>query len=129
LLRAYYAALDTPALQELDAILAPDCDWRFPGVQLRGPAAVRESMTRNLSLGLAMNHAIGHILDHGDVAICELTATNTLPDRTFTVAGAVVCEARDGLATRLVAYPDAEQMTAFLSGLRDRARELRAARG
>jgi ketosteroid isomerase-like protein len=128
LLRAYYAALDAPTLDDLDAILAPDCDWRFPGVQLRGPAAVRESMVRNLGLDLAMDHAIGHMLDQGDVAICELTATNTLPSASFTVAGAVVCEARDGLVTRLVAYPDADQMTAFLGGLRERARELRAGR-
>jgi ketosteroid isomerase-like protein len=128
LLRAYYAALDKPALEELDAILAPDCDWRFPGVQLSGPEAVKQSMVRNLSLGLAMDHAIGHLLDQGDVAVCELTATNTLSGQSFTVAGAVVCEARDGLVTRLAAYPDAEQMAAFLSGLRERARGLRAAR-
>jgi ketosteroid isomerase-like protein len=121
LLRAYYRALDVPALDELPEILAPECDWRFPGARLQGPEAVRDRMARTLALGLSMEHRIGHLLDHGDVAICELIATNRLPEATHTVAGAVVCEARDGRISRLVAYPDAEQMTAFLEGLRVRA--------
>ncbi|MGH2587716.1 MAG: nuclear transport factor 2 family protein [Dehalococcoidia bacterium] len=121
LLRAYYRALDVPALDDLSELLAPECDWRFPGAQLQGAEAVRNRMARTLALGLSMEHQIGHLLDHGDVAICELIATNRLPEATYSVAGAVVCEAADGRISRLVAYPDAEQMTAFLEGLRVRA--------
>ncbi len=126
LLRAYYAALDTPSLEALDDLLDAGCAWIFPGTRLTGPAAVRENMARTLALGLSMRHAIGHLIEQGDVAICELVATNRLPDEEFTVAGAVVCETRAGRITRLAAYPDAEAMAAFLAGLRERARVLRA---
>jgi hypothetical protein len=74
-----------------------------------------------------MRHDIGHLADQGGVALCELVATNRLPGQEFVVAGAVVCQARDGRITRLAAYPDAEAMTAFLAALRERARLLRAA--
>jgi len=129
LLRAYYRALDEPDLDRLDELLAADCHWRFPGSQLRGPGQVRESMARSLATGLSMTHTIGHLLEAGDTAICELVATNRFPDAEYRVAGAVVCEARDGRITRLVAYPDAAEMTAFLAGLRERARARRAGSG
>jgi ketosteroid isomerase-like protein len=118
LLRAYYRALDLPELDRLPGLLAPDCDWQFPGARLRGPEAVRRNMVRSLATGLSMHHEIGHLLDRGNVAICELVATNRFPDEAYVVAGAVVCEARDGRIARLAAYPDAEQMAAFLAALR-----------
>jgi len=127
LLRAYYAALDAPRLEDLDRLLAADCDWRFPGSRLVGAAQVRASMERNLALGLRMDHRIGHLVDDGAVALCELEATNTIPDATFVVSGAVVCETADGRIVRLAAYPDAEQMRAFFEGLRSRALALKAA--
>lgn len=126
LLGDYYAALDRPSLDDLDSLLGRQCEWLFPGVRLTGPAAVRENLARTLTLGLSMQHTIGHLVDQGTVAMCELVATNRLQGRVFMVAGAVVCEARGGRITRLAAYPDAEAMTAFLAALRDRARSLRA---
>lgn len=126
LLRAYYRALDEPRLDRLPELLAADCDWRFPGTALTSPTAVQESMARSLALGLVMDHQITLLLEEGDAAVCELTATNRLPDATFVVRGAVVCESRDGRIVRLAAYPDAEQLAAFLGGLRDRARSMRA---
>lgn len=117
LLRAYYAALDTPSLDDLDTLLDPQCDWSFPGAHLRGPAPVKKSMARSLGRGLTMNHAIGHLLDQGDIAICELVATNRLAGETFTVAGAVVCEARAGRIMRMAAYPEAEAMGRFVRAL------------
>jgi ketosteroid isomerase-like protein len=128
LLRDYYAALDRQSLDDLDRLLDCRCEWLFPGVRLTGPAAVRESLARTLALGVSMQHMVGHLVDQGAVAMCELTATNRLPGQVFTVPGAVVCEARGGRITRLAAYPDSEAMTAFLAALRDRARSLRAAR-
>jgi ketosteroid isomerase-like protein len=122
LLRAYYRALDDPDLDRLDDLLTPDCDWRFPGSRLRGPALVRRSMARSLSTGLRMDHQIQLLLDKGDAAICELVAMNRFPDVEYQVAGAVVCEAADGKITRLAAYPDAAQMTAFLAALQERIR-------
>jgi ketosteroid isomerase-like protein len=116
-LRAYYAALDAPRLDDLDGILAPELEWRFPGTLLTTPAQVKRAMARSLATGLVMQHDIGHLLDHGDRAICELVATNRLPAGEFRVAGAVVCEARDGRITRLAAYPEAEQLRAFLAAL------------
>jgi ketosteroid isomerase-like protein len=118
LLRAYYAALDAPRLDELDSILAPEVEWRFPGTLLTTAAQVKRSMERSLATGLVMQHDIGHLLDQGNLAICELIATNRLPSAEFKVSGAVVCESRDGRVTRLAAYPEAEQMRAFLSALR-----------
>ena len=118
LLRAYYAALDAPRLDDLDGILAPELEWRFPGAVLRTSAQVKRSMERSLATGLVMRHDIGHLLDQGNLAICELIATNRLPAAEFQVSGAVVCEARDGRITRLAAYPEAEQMRAFLAALR-----------
>ena len=126
LLRAYYAALDEPALNALDALLAPDCEWVFPGVRLRGLQAVCDQISRSLALGLTMQHEIGHLVEGDDVAICELIATNRLADRSYVVAGAVVCEAKGGRIVRIAAYPEAEAMGAFLAGLRERARTLRA---
>jgi ketosteroid isomerase-like protein len=129
LLRAYYRALDEPDLGRLDELLAADCEWRFPGSQLRGPGQVKESMARSLAIGLSMTHTLGHLLEAGETAICELVATNRFSDAEYRVAGAVVCEARAGRITRLAAYPDAMEMTAFLAGLREHARARRAESG
>jgi ketosteroid isomerase-like protein len=117
LMRAYYQALDEPNLDALDGLFHDDAEWRFPGSELRGGAAVRRSMARSLSTGLRMNHAIGHMLERGEVAICELMATNIVGGQSFTVSGAVVCEARDGRIARLTAYPDATEMSAFIAAL------------
>lgn len=117
LMRAYYAALDTPRLEDLDGLFAEAIDWSFPGSSLTTPAQVRRSMERSLGTGLRMRHDIGHLLDQGDIAICELVATNSLGARDYTVSGAVVCEATDGRITRLAAYPRADQMEAFVSAL------------
>lgn len=125
LLRAYYVALDEPALDALDDLLAAGCEWTFPGVRLRGPAAVREQMARTLALGLSMQHDIRLLVEDGDTAMCELVATNRLPGEEYVVSGAVVCQANEGRIIRLAAYPEAEAMTAFLAGLRRRAAALR----
>ena len=117
LLRAYYQALDAPRLDDLDGILAAEVEWSFPGTFLRSAALVRRAMERSLATGLVMRHDIGHLIDRGDLALCELVATNRLPSATFTVSGAVVCEAREGRITRLAAYPDAEQMRPFIAAL------------
>ncbi|MHB8574939.1 MAG: nuclear transport factor 2 family protein [Dehalococcoidia bacterium] len=116
LMRAYYAALDAPNLDALDELFAPDADWRFPGQVLRGDQ-VKRAMTRSLATGLRMEHRIGHMVERGNVAICELVATNTLGEQQFLVPGAVVCEARDDRIQRLAAYPDAGAMTPFLTAL------------
>ncbi len=129
LMRAYYEALDAAALDRLDQLFAPSFDWRFPGTHLETAAAVRARMTRSLATGLKMDHRIGHMLDNGDVAICELVATNRLPGGEYTVSGSVVCEARDGRITRFVAYPNGEQLGVFAAALAERARELRPEQG
>jgi ketosteroid isomerase-like protein len=116
-MRTYYAALDAPNLDDLDDLFLPDAEWRFPGQELRGPTAVKRAMARSLSTGLRMDHRIGHLVERGDVAICELVATNTVAGADYTVRGAVVCEAEDGKIRRLVAYPDATEMGAFIGAL------------
>jgi ketosteroid isomerase-like protein len=118
LLRAYYAALDTPRLDDLEGILAPEIEWSFPGSVLRSSRSVRRAMERSIATGLVMRHDIGHLVESGNVALCELVATNRLAGQEFVVAGAVVCEARDGQITRLAAYADAEALRPFLAALR-----------
>lgn len=122
LMRAYYRALDEPNLEALDDLFHEDAEWRFPGSSLRGPAAVRRSMQRSLSTGLRMEHKIGHMLEQGDVAICELVATNLVGGNSYTVHGAVVGEAQDGKIRRLMAYPDAAELPAFVAALSAAAR-------
>ena len=117
LMRTYYRALDEPNLDELDDIFHADAEWRFPGQELRGGERVKRSMARSLATGLRMEHRIGHLLEQGDTAICELVATNVVAGQTFLVSGAVVCEARDGRIQRLVAYPDAAAMAPFIAAL------------
>jgi len=75
-------------------------------------------MERSLATGLRMEHRIGSMVEQGDTAFCELEATNIVHGQAFLVRGAVVCEAQDGRIARLVAYPDAIEMNAFLAGLR-----------
>lgn len=118
LLRAYYAALDSGRLDELDGLFADDLTWSFPGATLHSATEVKQSMARSLATGLHMQHAIGHLVERDNVAICELVATNRLLHATYTVAGAVVCEAAAGRITRLAAYPEARAMTEFLRGMR-----------
>jgi ketosteroid isomerase-like protein len=117
LMRTYYRALDEPDLSKLEELFAPDAEWRFPGTRLLGGAKVKRSMERSLSTGLRMEHRIGRMVEQGDTAFCELEATNIVDGRSFQVRGAVVCEARDGRITRLVAYPDATEMSPFLAAL------------
>jgi ketosteroid isomerase-like protein len=117
LLRAYYHALDLPDLDQLDALFDEQSVWEFPGARLQGLAAIKRQLGRSLATGVRMEHAIGHLLEAGDVAICELEATNTLGDRTFVVRGAVVCEARDGRIARICAYPDAAAATPFFAAM------------
>jgi ketosteroid isomerase-like protein len=117
LMTAYYEALGVPRLDELDALFAPDADWRFPGAVLRGPQQVKRAMQRSLDTGLRMHHTIELMLEQGDTAICELEATNVVGGRAYTVRGAVVCTASEGRITRMAAYPDATQMMAFLAAI------------
>lgn len=118
LMRAYYAALDEGRLDELERLFAGEITWSFPGATLHRVAQVQRAMARSLATGLVMRHEIGHLVERGGVAICELVATNRLGEQVFTVPGAVVCEAQDGRITRLAAYPEAEAMHAFLAALR-----------
>ena len=122
LMRAYYRSLDEPDPSKLDDLFTPDAEWRFPGASLRGGAMVRRSMERSLATGLRMSHQISRMVEQGDTALCELEATNIVHGQTFLVRGAVVCEAQGGRITRLVAYPDAIEMNAFLDGLRSGAK-------
>ncbi len=118
LLRAYYAALDDGRLDELERLFAEEMTWSFPGTALHRAGQVQRAMERSLATGLMMRHDIGHLVEQGGVAICELVATNRLGAQVFTVPGAVVCEAKGGRITRLAAYPEAEAMRAFLAALR-----------
>ncbi len=126
LLRAYYAALDLPNLDQLDDLFDETSIWEFPGSRLVGGAEVKRQMGRSIAAGVQMTHRIGHMVEQGDVAICELEATNVLGDRSFLVSGAVVCEARAGRIARIAAYPNAVTSQPFLAALADAARARRA---
>jgi len=117
LMRAYYAALDAPDLDRLDGLFHAEIDWRFPGQTLTSGAALKRSMERTIATGLRMNHRIGHMLEQGDTAICELVATNSVGGNDYIVHGAVVCEAENGRIRRLAAYPEANEMAAFVAAL------------
>ncbi|HLZ68974.1 MAG TPA: nuclear transport factor 2 family protein [Dehalococcoidia bacterium] len=117
LMRAYYQALDAPDLDRLDGLFHDEIDWRFPGQTLTSAGALKRNMQRTLASGLRMNHRIGHILQQGDTALCELVATNTVASNDYIVHGAVVCEAERGRIRRLAAYPEANEMAAFLAAL------------
>jgi len=117
LMRAYYAALDTPDLDRLDGLFHEQIEWRFPGQTLTSAAALKRNMARTLATGLRMNHRIGHMLEQGDTALCELVATNTVAGQDYVVHGAVVCEAEGGRIRRLAAYPEANEMAAFIAAL------------
>ncbi len=117
LLRAYYQALDTPNLDDLDRILAPELQWTFPGSRLCTAALVKRAMARSLATGLTMQHDIGHLLEKGNVAICELVATNRLNGKDYLVPGAVVCEEAHGQIVRLAAYPDPDASRPFFAAL------------
>ena len=128
LMRAYYHALDLPNLELLDDLFDERSVWEFPGSQLIGGADVKRQMGRSIAAGVQMTHRIGHMVEQGDVAICELEATNVLGDQTLLVSGAVVCEARDGRIARIAAYPNAVSSQPFLAALADAARARRAQR-
>lgn len=125
LLRAYYAALDAPDLDQLDTIFGPDSVWEFPGTRAIGGAEVKRRMAGSIATGVHMTHNIGHMVEQGDVAICELVATNVLGAQTFLVGGAVVCEARDGRIARICAYPDAVSSAPFFAAMAEAARARR----
>jgi ketosteroid isomerase-like protein len=129
LLRAYYRAIGEPDLSSLDDLFLPDAEWCFPGATLRGGAAVRRSMERSLATGLRLRHVIGHMLEQGDTAICELVADNVLDGQSFLIHGAVVCEVQDGRIKRMAAYPDAAEMTPFVAALEAAIRRQHAAGG
>ena len=128
LMRAYYRALDLPELDQLDDLFDEKSVWEFPGSRLVGGADVKRQMGRSIAAGVRMTHRIGHMVEQGDVAICELEATNVLGDQTFLVTGAVVCEARDGRIARITAYPNAATSQPFLAALAEAARAKRAQR-
>ena len=117
LMRAYYRALDTGSLDELDAIFGEDGLSQFPGSATTGGANIRKGFERWKATGLTMFHDVKTMVEQGDVAICELEATNVVGGQTFKVWGAVVCEAKDGRIKRIAAYPDAGQMAPFIAAL------------
>ena len=129
LLRAYYAALDEPALDRLDDLFDAESLWEFPGQSLTGAATIKRQMARSIAAGVQMTHRIGHMVEHGGVAICELEATNVLGEQTFLVTGAVVCEARGGRIARICAYPNAATSAPFFAALAEAARQRRAQSG
>lgn len=117
LMRAYYRALDTGALNELDELFGADGISQFPGATTTGGANIRKGFERWAGTGLKMTHDIKTMLEQGDSAICELEATNVVGGKTFKVWGAVVCQAEDGRIKRIAAYPDAGQMQPFIEAL------------
>lgn len=128
LLRAYYHALDLPNLDLLDDLFDERSLWEFPGTSAVGGAEVKRRMGGSIAAGVRMTHSIGHMVEQGNVAICELEATNVLGDQTFLVSGAVVCEARDGRIARICAYPNAATSQPFFAAMAEAARKLRAQR-
>jgi ketosteroid isomerase-like protein len=126
LMRAYYAALDEPDLDRLDELFTAESIWEFPGSSATGAAQIKRRLGGSVATGLRMTHRIGHMVEQGDVAICELAATNDLGEQSFIVTGAVVCEARDGRIARLCAYPNAATSVPFLAALAEAVRQRRA---
>jgi ketosteroid isomerase-like protein len=117
LLRAYYAALDSGKLRELDDLFGAEGVSEFPGASTTGGANIRKGFERWAGTGLRMVHDIKTMVEQGDTAICELEATNVVGGQTFKVWGAVVCQAEDGRIKRIAAYPDASQMAPFIQAL------------
>ena len=117
LMRAYYDSLDTGDLGKLDGLFGEDGVSQFPGSVTTGGANIRKGFERWKATGLTMFHDVKTMVEQGDVAICELEATNLVGGQTFKVWGAVVCEAKDGRIKRIAAYPDAGQMAPFIAAL------------
>jgi ketosteroid isomerase-like protein len=126
LMRAYYAALDESELDRLDDLFTAESIWEFPGSSATGTTQIKRRLGGSVATGLRMTHTIGHMVAQGDVAICELAATNVLGEQSFVVTGAVVCEAREGRIARLCAYPNAATSVPFLAALAEAVRQQRA---
>jgi hypothetical protein len=118
LLLIFYQAMDerNPAL--LDDLFADEAEAHFPGFVVKGDAAaIRSAIEGMTAAGLRTNHVITHLLEQGDLAICEMQTTNTINEQVFHVRGAAVCEALGGRIKRLATYLDASEMQAFISAL------------
>lgn len=122
LLRAYYNALDSGNLGELDKLFGEEGVSQFPGASTTGGASIRKGFERWAGTGLRMVHDIKTMVEQGDTAICELEATNVVGGQTFKVWGAVVCQAEAGRIKRIAAYPDASHMAPFIAALTDAGR-------
>ncbi|WP_437683357.1 nuclear transport factor 2 family protein [Sorangium sp. So ce131] len=118
LLRIFYRAMDEPNPALLEELFTDDAEAHFPGIEVTGTAAtIKGALEGMLSAGLRTQHEIGHLLEQGEVAICEMRTINTVNQEVFHVRGATVCEARGGRICRLVTYLDATEMQAFVSAL------------
>ena len=117
LIRLYYQALDHRRLDDLEELFAPEATSEIPGRLSQGVQAIRAGLAAAYGLGLHTDHVIGHLLESGPVAICELRSANRVKSQTFSVSGAVVVEAANGKILRLVAYPQAVEFAAFRAGM------------
>jgi limonene-1,2-epoxide hydrolase len=118
LIRIFYQAMDGPNPALLEDLFTDEAEAHFPGIEVKGNATLIKSALEGMSAaGLRTDHTILHMLEQGDVAICEMRTVNTVNHVEFRVRGAAVCEAQGGRIKRLVTYLDASEMQAFISML------------
>lgn len=118
LIRIFYEAMDAPNPALLDDLFTDEAEAHFPGIEVKGNSALIKSALEGMtSAGLRTDHTIVHMLEQGDVAICEMRTVNIVNEVEFRVRGAAVCEAQGGRIKRLVTYLDASEMQAFISTL------------
>ncbi|MGK3984363.1 nuclear transport factor 2 family protein [Sorangium sp. So ce136] len=118
LLRTFYRAMDEPNPALLEHLFTDDAEAHFPGIEVTGTAtSIRSALEGMISAGLKMQHEIVHLLEQGNVAMCEMRTVHTVGHETLHVRAAAVCEARSGRIQRLVTYLDASEMQALVSTL------------
>jgi steroid delta-isomerase-like uncharacterized protein len=90
----FWKAMESGRLEELDAIVDPDCHFKMPGADISGLAAMKPLLAAYMAAFPDLRHDVKNAVASGDAIALELLVTGTHTGPMHTAKGAVPATGR-----------------------------------
>jgi len=77
LIERMWTAVEAGRLDDVEALLDPDCHFKMPGVELRGAGGLRQLLAAYHTAFPDLRHRVVHQVEAGDTIALELEVTGT----------------------------------------------------